>query len=84
MMSGRMLKQVQQHRLERGVGWLCARRPPIVVGEEAGRCGRPKCLVVAVKRDCTGILLLYFQQQRLPPNRCEPLACGNTSRGDRI
>jgi hypothetical protein len=50
MMSGRLLKQVQQHRLERGVGWLCARRPPTVVGEEAGRCGRPKCLVVAVKR----------------------------------
>ena len=36
-------------------------------------------------RCCTcRILLLYFQQQRLPPNRCEPLACGNTSRGDRI
>ena len=47
-MSGRLLKQIQHHRLERGTGWLCARRPPIVVGEEAGRCGRPKCLVAGL------------------------------------
>jgi hypothetical protein len=44
--SGRLLKQIQHHRLEPGTGWLCARRRPTVVGEEAGRCGRPNALLL--------------------------------------
>ena len=47
-MSERPLKRIQHHRLEPEFRGLCVRRPPIVVGEEAGRCGSPNAVVVAV------------------------------------